>query len=103
MKYRLHVDARKDLQEATYYYTNVSQSLADDFLAEIEECISRILTFPEAWTPLPSGARRCRTNRFPYGLIYRIHDNLIFIMAVMHFSSKAGVLGIQGSAMIIGT
>ena len=90
MNYRLHLDAKKELQEATYYYANVSQSLADDFLAEIEECISRILTFPEAWTPLPSGARRCRTNRFPYSLIYRRQDDLIFIMAVMHFHRKPG-------------
>ena len=37
---------------------------------ERAELVEQILQFPNAWAPLSKRSRRCRTNRFPYGLIY---------------------------------
>jgi plasmid stabilization system protein ParE len=88
MKHTFHPHARKELQEAIAYCDKIDPDLGDSFLREITECVSRILSFPEAWTQIPGGARRCRTNRFPYGLIYREEDDHIFFLAVMHLHRK---------------
>ncbi|HXI22262.1 MAG TPA: type II toxin-antitoxin system RelE/ParE family toxin [Pyrinomonadaceae bacterium] len=50
MTYSYHPHARKELDDATDYYDRIDPQLGDDFLKEIDDCISRILRFPRAWT-----------------------------------------------------
>jgi len=88
MTYRYHPHARKELDEAADYYDLIDPNLGDDFLEEIDDCISRILKFPQAWTRLRGSVRRCRMHRFPYSLIYDSEDEHVFILAVMHSSRK---------------
>ena len=88
MTYSYHPDARKELDEATDYYDQIDPELGDDFLKEINDCISRVLRFPNTWPKLRGNVRRCRTHRFPYGLIYELDDEHVFILAVMHSSRK---------------
>ena len=38
---------------------------------------------PTAWHPLYARTRRCRTHKFPFGLIYQIRDNELLITSVM--------------------
>ena len=69
---------------AIAYYNLQSEGLGYEFAAEIKRTIERILQFPNAWVPLSKRTRRCRTNRFPYGLIYQIRRNTILIVAVQN-------------------
>jgi hypothetical protein len=55
MTYSYHPQARKELDDATDYYDRIDPQLGDDFLKEIDDCISRILRFPRAWTKLRGG------------------------------------------------
>ena len=48
MMHRYHPHARKELDDASAYYDRIDPQLGDDFLEEIEDCISRILRFPRA-------------------------------------------------------
>jgi len=50
----------------------------------------RISLYPEAWHPLDEGLRRCRMNRFPYGLIYAIENGDILVLAVAHLHREPG-------------
>lgn len=70
--------------EAIAYYNLQSEGLGYEFAAEIKRTMERILQFPNAWAPLSKRTRRCRTNRFPYGLIYQIRRNTILIAAVQN-------------------
>ena len=88
MTYIYHPHARKELDDATDYYDSIDLRLGADFLEEIEECISRILLAPLAWTKVRGSARRCRTHRFPYSLIYDLERDHVFILAVMHHSRE---------------
>jgi toxin ParE1/3/4 len=88
MTHRYHPHARKELNDASDYYDRIDPQLGDDFLEQIEDCISRILRFPRSWTRLRGEVRRCRTHRFPYSLIYQLEGERVYILAVMHSSRK---------------
>jgi len=45
---------------------------------------------PYAWTLLSTNTRKCLTNHFPYGVIYQITDEEIFVIAVMHHTRESG-------------
>jgi hypothetical protein len=62
--------------------------LGYEFATEVAATISRILRYPEAWTKLSKRTRRCRTKRFPYGVIYQIRGDKILIVAVGHLRRK---------------
>jgi len=70
MKFRLLPPAKKELRDAAQYYENCVPGLGRDFLQEVRETINRIIRWPHAWHPLDAEIRRCRTHRFPYGIIY---------------------------------
>jgi len=76
--------ADAEFVEAIAYYNLQSEGLGYEFAAEIKRAMERILQFPNAWAPLSKRTRRCRTNRFPYGLIYQIRSKIILIVAVQN-------------------
>ena len=34
--------------------------------------------------------RRCLVHRFPYGVIYAVEDDVVYVAAVMHLKRKPG-------------
>jgi plasmid stabilization system protein ParE len=76
--------AEIELDEAIRWYAAQAPGLADAFLIELLAAADRVSRFPEAWQPLDEGVRRCRLNRFPYGLIYAVEDSNILVLAVAH-------------------
>ena len=88
MNYYFDEHALQELRDAIAYYEAVDLELGNSFRAAIESAISLIRQFPNAWPQLSTTTRRCRTKRFPYGIIYRIKNNEIQILAVAHFSRE---------------
>ena len=82
--------ATAELYEAIVYYNIQRQGLGLEFAKEVQNTIERIKQNPEAWTTISTSkqARRCLTNRFPYGIIYQIRKNTILIVAVMHLKRR---------------
>ena len=76
--------AQAELMEAVAYYESQKQGLGSQFAEEVKRTIQRILQYPEAWTPISKRTRRCRTHRFPYGVIYQVRGEVLLIVAVMH-------------------
>jgi plasmid stabilization system protein ParE len=76
--------ARQELREAMDYYDGERAGLGRELLAEVRAAIDRIKSFPTAWQPISANTRRCITRRFPYGVIYRLRDGDILILAVAH-------------------
>jgi plasmid stabilization system protein ParE len=76
--------AKSEFLEAIAYYNQQREGLGYEFAAEVQRTIGRIKQFPQAWPKLSSRTRRCRTNRFPYSVLYQVRSNALLIVAVMH-------------------
>ena len=80
--------AKAELTDATSYYNMHSEGLGYEFAAEVKRTLERIVQYPGAWFKLSKRTRRCRTNRFPYGVIYQMRKETLLIVAVMHLSRE---------------
>ncbi len=69
---RIPSSRRAELTDAISYYNIQSEGLGYKFAAEVKRALERIVQYPDAWFRLSKRTRRCRTNRFPYGVIYQI-------------------------------
>ena len=86
MKIEFLPPAKAELVEAISFYNKQSEGLGYEFAAEVKKTLERIIQYPDAWFKLSKRTSRCRTNRFPYGLIYQIREQSLLIVAVMHLS-----------------
>ena len=83
--YRFTSAALEELRQAIIYYEQRENGARCSFpVDEIDATVDRILKNPSAWHPLSRRTRRCRTHRFPFGLIYQIRPHEILpIISVM--------------------
>ena len=84
MEIRFLEIAEIELQNSVEYFNEQSEGLGYEFAGEVKRTLLRIAHYPKAWNPLSKRTRRCRTNRFPYGVIYQIRKDEILVVAVMH-------------------
>lgn len=57
--------------------------LGREFAIEVSRAADRMLEYTHAWQRLDDEVPRCQLNRFPYGLVYSIEDDVIVVLAVM--------------------
>lgn len=84
MRYVFHPEAEVEFDAAIDYYEDREPGLGYDFAVEVHSTLENILSFPKAWPILKDDIRRCQTRRFPYGIIYAVNEDVIFVLAVMH-------------------
>ena len=78
--------AQRDLEEAARWYEAQRPGLGDEFLDEFLSVASRISDAPAAYPEVGRAARRAMLRRFPFGVFYRIGDDSVAVVAVMHSS-----------------
>jgi len=83
MSVRFLSTAEAELQAAIEFYEGAENGLGAQFLDEVEAAVERIEVHPLAWAPMSPRTRRCRTNRFPYGLFYQVRSDEIVVVSVM--------------------
>ncbi len=84
MNFKLLPPAKRELRNAARYYEDRVPNLGHDFIAEVRATMVRIIMHPQAWHPLDEDIRRCRTHRFPYGIIYSVENGIVLVISVMH-------------------
>lgn len=85
-----HPDIQQEIKEGYQWYESKSNELGEDFISELEAAFQIIKELPNTWPVISKNFRRFLLNRFPYGVIYQIKKNEIYIVAVMHLSRKPG-------------
>ncbi|MEN9359463.1 MAG: hypothetical protein RL095_998 [Verrucomicrobiota bacterium] len=81
--------AESELEDAAAYYEREKPGLSQSFLNDFERAVSRLRQYPLAWPQYVGTARRILFDRFPYGILYEIRDDMILIGAVMHLKRDA--------------
>jgi len=76
--------ARAEFREAIAFYNAQRAGLGSRLSAEIKKAIQRILSIQRRGLLFQKRARRCRVNRFPFGVIYQVREDTLLIVAVMH-------------------
>ena len=89
-------EARLELLDATAWYEECQKGLGRRFYKEVEGAEEAILQNPEFCRDVGCGCRRKILSRFPYGSIYRLRNDLIEIVAVMHLHREPGYWGERG-------
>ena len=82
MKIRFLDVAQQELDDAITYFNGEVPDLGNEFLAEVLKGLDRIVNHPHAWHPCSERTRRYLLRRFPYGVIYKILENEILVIAV---------------------
>ena len=90
MNHWFHPEARTELLESLAYYNLQQAGLGQRFLDSLIEGLNRITAHPELYRVVIGNWRQCRIPRFPYGLIYRVRNRKIEIIAVMHLHRNPG-------------
>ena len=90
MEVRFASASIKEVQEAAEFYEAEVEGLGRAFLGKLQEGVSEMKKFPFASRIIRGDFRRCLLSRFPYGIIYQVHENEIFVVAVMHLKRKPG-------------
>ena len=90
MKYLFHPLAEKELLSTIDFYEKQQPELGKRFSIELFAAIDRICEFSHSWSQIDSMTRRCLTNKLPFGILYRIENNGIRIMAKMNLHRKPG-------------
>lgn len=73
-----------ELDDAIEFYNQQSQGLGNKFFDEILKTIDLILHYAEIWSKNSENTRKAVLNKFPYHLIYALHDDKLYIIAVAH-------------------
>lgn len=85
-----HPEAQAELREAAAYYQKRRGGLGEKLLEAVQEITAKAHQNPRRCSPISPVYRCCRVERFPYGVVYRVDGDDMFVVAVMHFKRKPG-------------
>ena len=88
MRVLSHRDADIELDEAALCYESFAFSLCDDFIDQFERSLSRIIANPARYRIIRGNERVLKLRRFPYSIVYELHECELYILAVMQIRRK---------------
>jgi plasmid stabilization system protein ParE len=85
-----HPEAQDELNAAAQFYEHQAEGLGLDFIMTVHRTSERLLESPASGSPFGRRLRRLLVPTFPYGLLYRVEPERIYIIAVMHLHRRPG-------------
>ncbi len=85
-----HPEAQDEFVSAAQFYEDRTKGLGLDFIRTIQRTYERLRDFPATGAPFGRRFRRVLVPKFPYGLLYRVEPDRIYIAAVMHLHRRPG-------------
>ncbi len=83
-----HPFAEEEMIIAAKYYNSQASGLGIKFLNDFDNTIDEIIETPNTWITLDEDIKRHQLSHFPFGILYRIVENNIRIIAVMNLHKK---------------
>jgi plasmid stabilization system protein ParE len=88
-----HPSATVEAAEAYRWYAERSVDAANRFADELDRVVALVGESPDRWPAYLAGTRRAVFRRFPFLLVYRIHEGRVQVLAVAHARRKPGYWG----------
>jgi toxin ParE1/3/4 len=85
----LRPEASRDVEEARDYLEVQRVGLGQAFLNRVTEALARIGAMPEMYGVVWRNVRAARLRRFTYVVYYRVHDDRVEVLAIIHGSRDA--------------
>jgi len=83
-----HPAAEREFISAARFYERHTRGLGLQFISVVQRTTERLLDHPAIGRRFGRRLRRVLLPKFPYGLVYRIDDDRIYIVAVMHLHRR---------------
>ena len=80
----IHPELWDDVDEAIDYYAEVEEGLSQRFMGEVRAAFAFVRVWPLAGRPFYGVYRRVPLRRFPYLVCYRIVDDTVRVLAIVH-------------------
>ena len=87
---KFHPDVSFEIKASYDWYQEQSDGLGEDFLNELESSYEAIIELAETWPKFQNNFRRFLLSKFPFSVVYREQDNVVYVVTVMHNSRKPG-------------
>jgi plasmid stabilization system protein ParE len=84
MTFLLRPAAAADVEDAYAWYEGQRIGLGEEFLAELGATLARVLANPRQYPVIHRATRRALLHRFPYGILYRVIEEQVLVVACMH-------------------
>jgi len=85
-----HPEAQDEFISAARFYEAQTPGLGRDFIETIRHTYERLIEAPASGPRFGRGLRRLLIPKFPYGLLYRVEPERIYIVAIMHLHRRPG-------------
>jgi len=76
--------AREDIRREKAYYRKTDPELARRFQSAVEKATTSVGEQPLAMQELEFEVRRWPLGTFPHGILYRVEEKLVLVLAVFH-------------------
>ena len=76
--------AAADLEEAALWYEAQRPGLGREFLDAAEAAVKQVMATPRGFAVAYKDRRRVLLARFPYSIVYRLIDDDVVVIAVVH-------------------
>jgi plasmid stabilization system protein ParE len=87
----LRPEASRDVEEARDYFEARRAGLGQAFLDRLNEALAQIGAMPEMYGVVWQNVRVSRLRKFTYVVYYRVHDDRVEVLAVLHGGRDASV------------
>jgi len=87
----LRPEASRDAEEARDYLEAQRAGRGQAFLDRLKDSLARIGAMSEMYGVVWRNVRAARLRQFTYVVYYRVHDDRVEVLAVMHGSRDASV------------
>jgi hypothetical protein len=85
-----HPEAEAELVAAGKFYEAKWAGLGLDFIAEVQRATRTVVTYPRIGRRFSRRLRRVLVPRFPYGVLYQVRPDEIYVVAVAHVRRRPG-------------
>ena len=83
-RFRLLDGAKQDVRQAARWYEQQATGAGETLILSINDAIAKVVAAPHRWPRIDAHYQRYVLGRYPYSVIYRLHDDAVFIVAVAH-------------------